>query len=42
MDKCVVCGAQTPYNTTTPVDERVGYVEGAGQLCETYYKEIYQ
>lgn len=32
-DKCVMCGKVSPYITTTNIDERVGYVEGAGQGC---------
>ena len=32
-DKCVVCGKLSPYKTTTNIDLRIGYVEGAGQGC---------
>lgn len=32
-DKCVVCGKVSPYKTTTNIDLRIGYVEGAGQGC---------
>lgn len=32
-DKCVMCGKVSPYKTTTNIDLRVGYVEGAGQGC---------
>lgn len=32
-DECVICGKQTPYTKNTPIDVRVGYVEGAGQTC---------
>ena len=32
-DKCVVCGKVSPYKTTTHIDLRIGYVEGAGQGC---------
>lgn len=32
-DNCVICGKQTPYKTSTHIDLRVGYVEGAGQGC---------
>lgn len=34
-DKCVVCGAESPYKVSTPVDVRYGYIEGAGQGCFT-------
>lgn len=32
-DKCVICGKVSPYLTTTSIDLRSGYVEGAGQGC---------
>jgi hypothetical protein len=32
-DKCVVCGKVSPYKTTTHIDFRMGYVDGAGQGC---------
>ena len=32
-DVCSLCGVQTPYMDTTPIHERIGYVEGAGQGC---------
>lgn len=32
-DKCVICGEETIYNITDHIDIRMGYVEGAGQLC---------
>jgi len=41
FDLCVVCKAKTRYKTETPVDQRTGYVEGAGQLCDEHDKEIY-
>lgn len=34
-DHCVICGKQAPYTRSTPIDERVGYIEGAGQSCFT-------
>jgi hypothetical protein len=37
-DLCVMCGKETIYEKSCPVAERVGYVEGAGQLCESCYK----
>jgi hypothetical protein len=33
-DKCVVCGRTTQYHHTVPVDQRVGYIDGAGQTCD--------
>lgn len=42
IEKCVLCGNLTPYLNTTHVDERNYYVEGAGQLCEQCYKNLYE
>lgn len=41
MEHCVVCGSATEYTKETPVSERIGYVEGAGQLCPDCYKDLY-
>ena len=38
MDLCIMCGAQTPYAKSIPIDYRYGYVEGAGQLCKSCYE----
>lgn len=38
-DKCVVCGEESPYKVSTPVDMRHGYIEGAGQLCSKCIKK---
>jgi|TARA_B100000586_G_C20080173_1_gene414993 hypothetical protein len=32
-DVCVGCGAVTKYKKSDHVDTRMGYIEGAGQLC---------
>ena len=40
-DKCVSCGVETLYDKTDHVDFRLGYVEGAGQLCLDCYDGIY-
>ena len=40
-DKCVSCKKETLYNKTDHVDFRLGYVEGAGQLCLDCYGVIY-
>lgn len=39
-DKCVLCGKATEYEKETPVDERLYYVEGAGQLCAECYNKL--
>ena len=36
-DNCIVCGVETPYDYETHVDMRLGYIEGAGQLCSNCY-----
>jgi len=41
IEVCVLCGKPTPYLITTPINEREGYVEGAGQLCANCCNEIY-
>ena len=40
-EKCVMCGEETPYTKDTHIDLRKYYIEGAGQLCEKCYNEIY-
>ena len=36
-EKCVMCDKETPYNIETNIDMRIGYIEGAGQLCSNCY-----
>lgn len=36
-EKCVICGVDTGIDVTTHIDFRIGYVEGAGQLCKECY-----
>ncbi len=38
-EKCVMCGESVPYLKSTHIDRRVGYVEGAGQLCKDCYQK---
>lgn len=33
FDLCVVCGKKSPYYTIANIDNRIGYIEGAGQGC---------
>jgi hypothetical protein len=40
-DKCIVCSIETAYDETTHIDMRIGYVEGAGQLCKSCYNATY-
>jgi hypothetical protein len=32
-DRCIMCGNETQYETTTHIDHRLNYIEGMGQLC---------
>ncbi len=41
-DKCVNCKCETLYDKETHIDFRLGYVEGAGQLCLDCYGIIYE
>lgn len=41
IEKCVFCGADTPYRFSTPISQRNFYVEGSGQICERCHYEIY-
>ena len=36
-DKCIMCEEDSPYEYETHIDLRMGYIEGAGQLCEKCY-----
>ena len=40
-DNCVTCNKETLYRIDDPIDMRIGYIEGAGQLCLDCYDEIY-
>ena len=35
---CVQCGTETQYKKRDSVDYRIGYIEGAGQLCNKCQK----
>ena len=39
-DKCVICGTETEYDKNTHINNRDGYFEGVGQLCEKCFKRI--
>jgi hypothetical protein len=40
-DKCINCKCETLYDKETHIDFRLGYVEGAGQLCLDCWDTIY-
>ena len=33
FDKCLTCGKESSYTDDSPIEDRVGYVEGLGQVC---------
>jgi len=41
-DKCVKCGEITMYEKNVHIDRRMGYVEGAGQLCNDCFIQGFQ
>ena len=41
-EKCVICGVETEYFRSTPINQRRYYVEGCGQLCEGCWGDTYQ
>lgn len=41
-DTCIICGKTLGYTKETSVENRGYYVEGAGQLCDTCWKDIYR
>lgn len=40
-DVCVFCGRDSGIKRDTPVNRRIGYVQGCGQLCGECYTEMY-
>ena len=41
FENCVLCGKLTNVRKDTPIEKRLGYVEGAGQLDPECYRKIY-
>jgi len=41
-DKCINCNCETLYDNECHIDQRLGYVEGAGQLCLDCWEKIYK
>jgi len=33
IEKCLVCGKDTPYRFNDDISTRIGYIEGVGQGC---------
>ena len=40
-DKCVTCDVETKYSRHDHIEYRIGYIEGAGQLCLDCFDDIY-
>ena len=40
-DKCNLCNDDSLYDKTEPINERIGYIEGSGQLCLDCYEKVY-
>lgn len=38
-ETCILCGKETNVDVNTHIDLRVGYIEGAGQLCLSCYNK---
>lgn len=41
FEKCIICGEETIYRFSTPINQRKFYIEGAGQICHHCYYEVY-
>lgn len=39
-DLCIQCEAETEYSHDTSIEYRIGYVEGAGQLCKNCWNKL--
>lgn len=39
-DCCVLCGKESEYLKTVPVEKRIGYIGGAGQLCRDCFQKL--
>lgn len=40
FETCILCDAVTTVKITTPVEERDGYIEGAGQCCRSCFEKV--
>ncbi len=39
-EHCVLCWRKTLIRRDVPVENRIGYVDGVGQLCQKCYSEL--
>ena len=40
FETCVICGKMTDVRRDTPIQERIGYEAGSGQLCTRCYSRM--
>ncbi len=40
-EKCACCGRDTGIAKDVPIDDRMYYIEGCGQLCSDCYVDLY-
>ena len=40
-DKCVICSDDSIYDMSEPINKRIGYIEGSGQMCLDCYEKVY-
>ena len=40
-ETCVLCKQETKYHREDHIDFRIGYIQGAGQLCLDCFGKIY-
>ena len=41
-ERCVLCGSKVHVLKTAHISERKYYIEGAGQLCENCFHDVYE
>lgn len=41
IEKCAICGEDTPYMFSTPISKRAYYFEGVGQICQACHYKIF-
>lgn len=41
FERCVSCGVTILIDKSTPIDNRLYYIEGSGQLCVHCHQETY-
>ena len=40
-ESCVLCNEQLTILKSVPIDKRIGYIEGVGQLCTSCLVKLY-